>query len=204
MTYDYPVHEIFTSVQGEGSQVGRPTVFIRLLGCNLSCKFCDTTQPEITPGRMWSTEQIVETALDAIGEYRIRWACITGGEPTQHNLALLIALLQKAGRKVCIETNGTRALTTDENPNWIAVSPKWPPGVEGLSLKYGHEMKVPVYKELPDEEILKALYFGRFQWKFLQPVDDENWQHNVERAIELCFRTGARISGQLHKRLGVA
>ena len=38
----YPVVEIFESIQGEGSWMGRPVTFIRLGGCNLSCPWCDT------------------------------------------------------------------------------------------------------------------------------------------------------------------
>ena len=37
------VNEIFKSIQGEGILMGLPTIFIRLTGCNLRCKWCDTT-----------------------------------------------------------------------------------------------------------------------------------------------------------------
>ena len=34
--------EIFVSFQGEGAHVGRRHLFIRLAGCNLRCRYCDT------------------------------------------------------------------------------------------------------------------------------------------------------------------
>ena len=37
-----PVNEIFYSLQGEGGQMGRAMLFVRLSGCNLSCDYCDT------------------------------------------------------------------------------------------------------------------------------------------------------------------
>ncbi len=37
------ITEIFRSLQGEGDAVGFPTVFIRLTGCPLRCRYCDTT-----------------------------------------------------------------------------------------------------------------------------------------------------------------
>ena len=36
------IQEIFLTIQGEGPMVGIPSIFIRLGGCNLACKFCDT------------------------------------------------------------------------------------------------------------------------------------------------------------------
>lgn len=36
------VSEIFSSIQGEGPHTGRPSVFLRLATCNLSCAWCDT------------------------------------------------------------------------------------------------------------------------------------------------------------------
>lgn len=42
MRDDFLVSEIFNSIQGEGPDLGRPALFIRLFGCNLRCTYCDT------------------------------------------------------------------------------------------------------------------------------------------------------------------
>jgi len=36
------VHEIFTSIQGEGPWVGQRHIFVRFLGCDIRCRYCDT------------------------------------------------------------------------------------------------------------------------------------------------------------------
>lgn len=37
-----PVMEVFASIQGEGAYVGEPQVLLRLRGCPLRCRWCDT------------------------------------------------------------------------------------------------------------------------------------------------------------------
>lgn len=122
-----------------------------------------------------------------------------------HDLKPLVDALHKVVKRVALETNGTRQLDRSERLDWVAVSPKWPPGCDGLKQKYAQEIKVPVYQEVSNEDIIKAMYkVGSFHAKFLQPIADENWQANVSRALHLAYKTGARISGQIHKRLGIA
>ena len=72
------IAEIFYSVQGEGSLVGVPSVFIRTSGCNLRCVWCDTPYTSWNPeGSMMTVAEILEQAL-ASGA---RHAVVTGGEP---------------------------------------------------------------------------------------------------------------------------
>ncbi|MFH1616709.1 MAG: 7-carboxy-7-deazaguanine synthase QueE [Planctomycetota bacterium] len=97
------VSEIFYSLQGEGLLAGVPSIFVRLAGCPLRCRWCDTKYAwDESAGTEYSVQQIVEAA---------RWNCghvvITGGEPLiQDDLEKLVKKIKKTGKHVTIETAG--------------------------------------------------------------------------------------------------
>jgi 7-carboxy-7-deazaguanine synthase len=100
------IAEIFTSIQGESSFSGLPCTFIRLAGCNLRCRYCDTSYA-LTGGESWSLDQIMDTVKTA----GIFLAELTGGEPLlQEESYILSDLLLSAGYTVLIETNGSLPL----------------------------------------------------------------------------------------------
>lgn len=96
------VSEIFHSLQGESSRVGLPTVFIRLTGCPLRCRWCDTSYA-FSGGENRSIADIVAEA----GRHGTRTVCVTGGEPlAQKNSLSLLSALCDAGFDVSLETSG--------------------------------------------------------------------------------------------------
>ena len=109
------VNEIFYSIQGEGANTGTAATFVRLSGCNLRCPFCDT---EYQSGVAMDEKAIIGQIENHPG----RWVVITGGEPTLQNLDNLIEGIHKIGKKVAIETNGTRPIPA--GMDWVTVSPK--------------------------------------------------------------------------------
>ena len=103
------VNEIFDSIDGEGLRTGELATFIRLNGCNLRCKYCDTMYAvEHCTGTMMTVEEIVKK----VQEIGIKNITITGGEPLIHNnIDELISSLILAGFSVNIETNGAVDIT---------------------------------------------------------------------------------------------
>ena len=97
------VCETFASLMGESTRAGLPAFFIRLTGCNLRCRFCDTTYA-YEGGSAMTTGALVDLAR----AQPHRLALVTGGEPLlqAETPALLMALLD-AGFTVCLETNGS-------------------------------------------------------------------------------------------------
>ena len=99
----YPIVEIFTSIQGEGVNLGKPANFIRFAGCNLNCKWCDT---EWKKAKEYLDLETIISRMDS----KVELVVLTGGEPTiQKNLMELIRALQKCGHSVAMETNGTNS-----------------------------------------------------------------------------------------------
>ncbi|MDT3705457.1 MAG: 7-carboxy-7-deazaguanine synthase QueE [Thiobacillus sp.] len=94
--------EVFLSLQGETSRAGLPTVFIRLAGCPLRCRWCDTTYS------FQGGETVALSALLArVAEFGVPTVCVTGGEPlAQKNSLALLAALCDAGYSVSLETSG--------------------------------------------------------------------------------------------------
>ena len=96
------ITEIFHSLQGEADAAGWPTVFVRLTGCPLRCRYCDT-EYAFYGGRWWS----IGTVLDSVVPFAARYVCVTGGEPlAQPNCHALLRRLCDAGYRVSLETSG--------------------------------------------------------------------------------------------------
>ena len=101
------ITEIFASIQGETSYSGYPFAFVRLTGCNLRCRYCDTTYA-YDAGEDFPLEEVV-SRVAAFGLARV---CVTGGEPLlQEETSALVATLLGRGQEVLVETNGTLPLS---------------------------------------------------------------------------------------------
>ena len=96
--------EIFYSIEGEGIEIGRPEIFIRLAGCNLRCVWCDTKYAWEN-GKKMSIEEIIKE----VKKYACKRISITGGEPLlqKEELLELIKKLKDNGYWIQINTNGT-------------------------------------------------------------------------------------------------
>ena len=101
------ITEIFFSIQGESTHVGRPCVFVRLTACDLRCRWCDT-EYAFTEGKPLSFLEV----LNKIRSYDCRLVEITGGEPLLQNETpdLCRALLDE-GYEVLVETGGHRDIS---------------------------------------------------------------------------------------------
>ncbi len=100
------VTEIFYSLQGEADTAGVPTTFVRLTGCPLRCRYCDT-EYAFYGGQWWELEAV----LARTHELGSRYVCVTGGEPlAQKSCPELLTRLCDEGFRVSLETSGAMPL----------------------------------------------------------------------------------------------
>lgn len=178
------VNEIFYSLQGEGFHTGTAAVFVRLSGCNLRCDFCDTDHSQ-------SERMTVNDIVSRVTGYPAETVILTGGEPSLQPIGPLVDALHEAGRRVHIETNGTRPLP--ESIDWVTCSPK-----EGgaVVLEQCDELKV-VYTGQDVEAIAGRIMA---EHKFLQPCSGQN---TVEVIDYILRHPWWRLSLQTHKMLDI-
>lgn len=212
---NYPVIEIFYSLQGEGAHVGTPAIFLRLAGCNLSCEFCDTpSRNTAIRGEMTLDEivaEIITKTADLTG-----LVIITGGEPTIHDLNPLVSALTDLGYMIVIETNGTTNQFPLINRDFVhySVSPK--PHMDPLpemiiiagSVKLLCDMNTTADDINAQIETIIG-HSGSISAPeiFLQPVvNDHAYMSNdsIHHTVKLSLATGIPLSLQIHKLLGVS
>jgi len=103
-----PVCEVFCSIQGEGFNLGRPSVFVRFGGCNLKCRFkdkaCDTPYAMVAKREDFKK---VDDVVDLILRYNIQHIVFTGGEPLLYQDFIINLLKQLPNHTFEVETNGT-------------------------------------------------------------------------------------------------
>ena len=185
------VNEVFYSIEGEGGRVGQPTTFVRLAKCNLRCRFCDTEFDSFA-------EMDLDTVVAEVGRHSAAWVCLTGGEPLGQNLEPLARLLQAAGYRLHIETNGTLSPNPrlfDLIEHWT-VSPKRYPVAEGF--RRITELKYVVGKAFREDRVQEELA----EQVYLQPESSE--PRYVQKALEVLGRHPHwRLSCRVHKMLGL-
>ena len=199
----YPLapNGVFRTVQGEGVLLGEPMVFIRLAGCNVNCDGCDTDYS--VAGHATAAEigrRAAELATPAT-----RWAWITGGEPTIHQLRPLVGSLKRAGFAVALATSGVRSVVRDAGGvDFVSVSPhrldsSW-------VCRRGEQLNlVPGLGSLTLADMDKAEWLGEFQSgfgaKFVTPAEGGD----VAACVEWVNRhPGYRLGVQAHKTWGLA
>lgn len=116
-----PINELFYSLQGEGTLVGVPSVFIRTSGCNLRCWFCDSYHTSWEPTGAWlELDELIERVESFEAANHV---VLTGGEPMIHDECVtLLDELAARGYHTTVETNGT--VYRDTTIDLASISPK--------------------------------------------------------------------------------
>ncbi len=203
------IAEIFQSKQGEGMWTGVVSTFVRTIGCNLRCGFCDTTYAswKSEEGETLSVEEVVERVM----QYNTRHVVLTGGEPMLNSeLIPLSRILSGLGLKITIETAGTLELpvacdlmsispklsnsypwgATDKDVRLHETNRKRPEIVRKLIETYPYQLKFVVDEPedlLEVEEYLKSLEIARPERVYLMPMAFEVADMNAKAEWIMSF-----------------
>jgi len=169
------ISEIFYSLQGEGFLAGAPSVFVRLAGCPLRCRWCDTKYA-------WSKEAGVHYSIEKIVQTVQQWPCkfvvVTGGEPMiSLELPELVQKLTESGKHITIETVGI-AFIQDLACDLMSISPKLsnstPAEPELAAIHEDLRLDIPVLGELIDNY--------EYQLKFV--VDSQDDLPEIQQTVK--------------------
>jgi 7-carboxy-7-deazaguanine synthase len=214
------IAELFYSIQGEGSLVGVPSVFIRTSGCNLRCAWCDTPYTSWQPeGADLTLGQIV----DEVKAHPARHVVVTGGEPMiAPEIVPLTERLRGLGWHITIETAGT--VVQPVACDLMSISPKLANSTPGggwaaqhdrlriqlevlleLMGRYPYQLKF-VIAEPGDLDEVRALIgtLGADRSRVILMPEGTDCNRLRERAVwlaEICKREGLRYSPRLHVEL---
>ncbi len=204
------VNEIYETIQGEGTLLGTPSIFVRLQGCNLRCPWCD--QPEALEFR--EDHLSIEDVLNRVKESKFRHVVITGGEPlAQPELHKLVKNLLEEGFSVQIETNGTlwnEKLESVAKEIHITCSPKAVARffVHPKVLEYARELKFVVDEVFSGEVLLRGEFLPFLEKGVVVLQPEGNKEEFFRKAFriqkELASRGfNPRVIPQVHKFFGL-
>ena len=205
---NYRLNSVFTSLQGEGRNVGRPATFIRFASCNLRCPWCDTHRTEhlnLTLGEL----------MLKVKHREKRFVILTGGEPSiQPGLSELVRRLKDEGYVVAMETNGLEAPPEPELFDYIACSPKAEYASryrDDRMLHKANEVRVVAENELVVPFCRKMREQIKADDYYISPLD-QNGKIHYHRALSVLSSVNRlmtdvfppwSLSIQMHKVIGI-
>jgi 7-carboxy-7-deazaguanine synthase len=207
----FRISEVFLSIQGEGPSAGTPAHFVRLQGCDVGCRWCDTRYSwdaaggsAMAAGRVWDDAR-------ALGDAPL--LVVTGGEPLQHpDVARLLEQGLERWPRVEVETSGVLPPPLSHPRLYWNVSPKLPSATPRWDETWRHvarwvaepraTFKI-VVGDGPDADDATRLVAERRLPRdrvMLMPegITEAALRERAAVVAELCKREGVRLSPRLH------
>lgn len=207
------IEEVFSSINGESTDAGLPTVFVRLFGCNIHCIYCDQKQDTKNKKKI-----SVGNLVSAIQNLHVRNVCITGGEPLlQPDVYPLIYELVGLNYTVSVETSGC----VEIEPDYYNRGYKYVMDVKCPSSGVSHKNVLKNLAILHMKDEVKFVIGNRKDYEFAKhvlrsyptmakilfsPVFDEELKPVIGKELiewVLADNLNVRIQIQIHKILGV-
>ncbi len=150
-----PLIQEFYTIQGEGYHTGKAAYFIRIGGCDIGCRWCDTKISwDLDIHSLANTDDIIEK----VKQSEAKSIVVTGGEPSTYDLSYLSEKAKENNIETFIETAGVNELTGKWD--WICLSPK--------------KQKPPVASVFKNADELKVIIFN---------VEDFDWAEECSKMV---------------------
>lgn len=199
------VNEVYVSVQGESTHVGKPCVFVRLSRCHLRCSWCDSTFT-FSGGEVRDLDDVVAQ----VQGFGVRTVELTGGEPLLWPAAIpLMQRLLDLGHEVLLETSGAVSIESVPEGVHVIMDLKAPGSGEVrrnrwdnvARLRPHHEVKVVIASRLDFDWAIERVREHRLlercevllspAWGHVRPIDLAEWV--------IASGLPVRMQVQLHK-----
>jgi 7-carboxy-7-deazaguanine synthase len=215
--------EIFKSIQCEGMLTGRVSLFIRFVGCNLNCRWCDEKSSSVSHNGF---EISLNELIERIKSYSCKNIVVTGGEPLlTKEIVTLTKNLKKNGFHITVETNGT--IIKDVAADLMSISPKLSHSepimnqeqlekykkkrininvLKYYTKNYNHQLKFVVEKEKDFEEIEEILnqlgIHDKRDILIMSLASSRKELYNTQKKIvNLCIKKGYRYANRLQLQI---
>jgi 7-carboxy-7-deazaguanine synthase len=214
------IAEIFYSIQGEGSLIGVPSLFIRTSGCNLRCSWCDTPYTSWQPE---GEERTIESILEQVRSFPAAHVVVTGGEPMiAPQIVPLTECLRAGGLHITVETAGTvfapvacdlmsispKLRNSTPQGSWAEVHERrrlQPEILQRLTEAYDYQLKFVIASpaDIDEARDLVDLLGSPPGRVVLMPegIDADVLRERGAWVAEICKREGFRFSPRLHIEL---
>ncbi len=169
------VFAIERAIEGESTLAGSPCTRVRLAGCDLDCRWCDSRQVNIKPGRLMT----IEAVQDEVRNLGSELVVITGGEPLlQQDAPILARRLAEKGYAVIVDTSG--ACDISELP---------PPIIRLMDIKcpssgMAHRMNWYNLAHLRPEDEVKFVLADRRDYEYAREILEK---HGLCRRCKILF-----------------
>jgi len=180
----YWVEDIYGPViQGEGPLLGRPTIFVRMAGCDNRCEWCDTSYAVLpqykSQWKRMTAEEIVE-AVRVLDPPSDQWmVTFSGGNPLLQDLDEVLSLLIAEGRFriIAVETQGTKYRPCVDKVYYLVISPK-PPSSGCMTDLDSEDLKRCAEHF---NSFFKIVVFDEEDWEYAMEVRQRFWLSHCDR-----------------------
>ncbi|MEM8774895.1 MAG: 7-carboxy-7-deazaguanine synthase QueE [Pseudomonadota bacterium] len=166
------VSEIFgPTIQGEGAQIGQPTVFVRTGGCDYRCSWCDTMHAVDSAFRETWEPMAPNAIMDevrALSSGKPLMITLSGGNPAIQPLDQLIAAGRSEGYRFAMETQGSVVKPWFSDLDMLVLSPK--PPSSGMETDW--EKLAKAAESAAARTVLKVVIFDENDYAFAREAAD--------------------------------